>query len=411
MERYLGGEQVDVKTLIEDLERAVARGVFFPVLAAAPAAEGARQGLGTVELLELITRGFPTPLERAAPRVTTPEGAGRELRMCDPEESWSRRSSIRPPTPTSAGSRWLRRLLRHPARRRDGARVRARDDRPRSRGPRCRRADRRPVHAVRQTAAAGHARDRGRPRLRGQADPRGGCTLGALRSAADGAGDVLTRRCCSPSRRTANPTRTSSPRGWPGWSPRTRRCAWSTTRTPTRWCCGAWARRTPTWPWNGCAAATASRSTSYPTGSPCARMFGGRGLLVWGRHVKQSGGMAQHAIREIEVEPLPGGSGVEFVDKVVGGAVPRQVGHPVRREGRAHAGGRGRRRGPPPLIDVRITLLDGKAHSVGLLRRRVPDRGRAGRRQGGGGEARIDLLEVPVGRGERAGRRRATWAR
>ncbi|BFO19926.1 hypothetical protein SHKM778_63140 [Streptomyces sp. KM77-8] len=36
MDRYLGGEQVDVKTLIEDLERAVARGVFFPVLAAAP---------------------------------------------------------------------------------------------------------------------------------------------------------------------------------------------------------------------------------------------------------------------------------------------------------------------------------------------------------------------------------------
>ncbi|WP_446047073.1 GTP-binding protein, partial [Streptomyces olivaceus] len=88
MERYLGGEQVDVKTLIEDLERAVARGVFFPVLAAAPAAEGARQGLGTVEVLELITRGFPTPLERAAPRVTTPGGAAaRRLRMCDPEES------------------------------------------------------------------------------------------------------------------------------------------------------------------------------------------------------------------------------------------------------------------------------------------------------------------------------------
>ncbi|CAM5459387.1 Peptide chain release factor 3 [Streptomyces violaceorubidus] len=81
------------------------------------------------------------------------------------------------------------RLLRHPARLPDGARVRSRDDRPRSRGPRCRRADRRPVHAVRQTAAAGHARDRGRPRLRGQADPRGdrGHALGEGRSAADGA--------------------------------------------------------------------------------------------------------------------------------------------------------------------------------------------------------------------------------
>ncbi len=84
MDRYLGGEEIDVETLIGDLERAVARGVFFPVLAAAPAAEGSRQGLGTVELLELITGGFPTPLERAAPGVTTVDGRARELKPCDP---------------------------------------------------------------------------------------------------------------------------------------------------------------------------------------------------------------------------------------------------------------------------------------------------------------------------------------
>ena len=77
MDRYLGGEEIDIKTLVEDLETAVARGIFHPVLAAAPAAEGARQGLGTVELLELITGGFPTPLERAAPAVTTPQGTPR----------------------------------------------------------------------------------------------------------------------------------------------------------------------------------------------------------------------------------------------------------------------------------------------------------------------------------------------
>ncbi|MEG9551963.1 GTP-binding protein, partial [Streptomyces baarnensis] len=63
MDRYLDGEDIDVATLIADLERAVARGSFHPVLTAAPAADGARQGIGTVELLELITRGFPTPLE------------------------------------------------------------------------------------------------------------------------------------------------------------------------------------------------------------------------------------------------------------------------------------------------------------------------------------------------------------
>ena len=63
----------------------MARGTFHPVLAAAPAAEGARQGLGTVELLELITGGFPTPLEREAPAVTTPDGAARPALTCDPD--------------------------------------------------------------------------------------------------------------------------------------------------------------------------------------------------------------------------------------------------------------------------------------------------------------------------------------
>src|SRR4051812_22350266 len=65
MDRYLAGEPVAVADLVPDLETAVARGAFHPVLCAAPLS-----GLGVGELLDLLVSAFPSPLERPCPAVS-----------------------------------------------------------------------------------------------------------------------------------------------------------------------------------------------------------------------------------------------------------------------------------------------------------------------------------------------------
>jgi len=70
MERYLGGEEIDQSVLIEDLER--------PWRAPLPGDPACRRtGVGTLELLEIITSAFPSP-RNTLPEVFTPNGKTRE---------------------------------------------------------------------------------------------------------------------------------------------------------------------------------------------------------------------------------------------------------------------------------------------------------------------------------------------
>jgi elongation factor G len=81
-----------------------------------------------------------------------------------------------------------------------------------------------------------------------------------------------------------------------------------------------------------------------------------------GRLVKQTGGRGQFAVVEIEVEPLPSGEGFVFENKVVGGAVPRQF-IPAVERGLRDAMTRGVL-AEQPMVDIKVTLVDGKAHDV-----------------------------------------------
>ncbi|WP_155060416.1 elongation factor G-like protein EF-G2 [Streptomyces blattellae] len=391
MDRYLGGESIDVKTLIEDLERAVARGVFFPVLAAAPAADGGRQGLGTVELLELVTGGFPTPLEREAPRITTVDGKPREVKLCDPDGPLVA-EVVKTASDPYVGRVSLVRVF-------SGT-----------------------LHPDETVHVSGHGlADRGHEdhdvdeRIGALSAPFGKqqrtlthCIAGDLASVAKlsraETGDTLSAKddpllmepwqmpdpllpLAIQAHSKADEDKLSQ-----GLSrlvaedPTMRLEQNQDTHQVVLWCLG-----------EAHADVALERLRSrygvqvdvIPHKVSLRETFADKSAGR-GRHVKQSGGHGQYAICEIEVEPLPGGSGIEFVDKVVGGAVPRQFIPSVEKGVRAQAA-KGVAAGYP-LIDIRVTLLDGKAHSVDSSDAAFQTAGALALREASA-DARIHLLE------------------
>ena len=80
------------------------------------------------------------------------------------------------------------------------------------------------------------------------------------------------------------------------------------------------------------------------------------------RHKKQTGGAGQFGEVYLRIEPLPRGAGFEFVDDVVGGVIPRQY-LPAIEKGVGQAVEQGVIAGYP-LQDIRVTVYDGKYHTV-----------------------------------------------
>ena len=81
-----------------------------------------------------------------------------------------------------------------------------------------------------------------------------------------------------------------------------------------------------------------------------------------GKHKKQSGGHGQFGVAYVRIEPLPRGSGFEFVDAISGGAIPRSYIPAVEagiRDAMADGGDLGF-----PIVDIKATVYDGKHHSV-----------------------------------------------
>jgi elongation factor G len=81
-----------------------------------------------------------------------------------------------------------------------------------------------------------------------------------------------------------------------------------------------------------------------------------------GRYKKQTGGHGQFGIAFVRVEPLARGAGLEFVDKIVGGSIPRQF-IPAVEKGVIEAMRAGGVHGFP-VVDVQVTVFDGKFHAV-----------------------------------------------
>jgi elongation factor G len=357
MDRYLGGEEIETKTLIEDLETAVARGSFHPVIPVS-----ALTGVGLAELLEALTGAFPSPLEHPLPEVTDPQGKPQGQLKADTEAPLAA-EVIRTSVDSYVGRVSLVRVFSGTLR------------------------PERPVHVSGHgMAERGHEDHDADERVAHIYSPLGAnlrevpyciagdiCALTKITSAETG--DTISEpahpllmtpwEMPEPLLPTAIVAKTRSDEDalsrnlnrLVAGDPTLRLERNAETHQLVLWCMGeahadvVLARLR----------AGGADVDTEPVKVSLRETFAGK-ARGHGRHVKQSGGHGQYAVCDIEVEPLPVGSGFEFLDKVVGGSVPHQFISSVEKGVRAQLE-KGLQNGYP-VVDIRVTLFDGKAHSV-----------------------------------------------
>ena len=362
MDRYLGGEEIDAKLLVDDLERAVARATFFPVVPVCSVT-----GVGCPELLDLAVHGFPSPVEHPSPEVFTPAGRAAPSIACDPAGPLVA-EVVRTTSDPYVGRLSLVRVFSGTLR---------------------------PDAAVHVSGHVSSFFGDGSGHPDHDEEERVGALSYAFGRQLVPAPHVVAGDIAAIGRLTRAETgdTLSSPehpvvlRPWALPEPLLPVAVAARSKSDEDKLSQALARiaaEDPTlriendaethqlvlWTMGEAHAdVTLERLEErfsvhvdpVPFVVPLRETFAGT-AQGHGRHVKQSGGHGQYAVCSLTVEPLPEGSGFEFADEVVGGAVPRPFVASVEKGVRAQME-RGVRLGHP-VVDIRVTLTDGKAHSV-----------------------------------------------
>lgn len=359
MDRYLGGEDIDTAVLSADLETAVARGSFHPVLPTS-----AVTGLGTAELLEVLVRAFPPPSERGLPAAAGLAGAGEPAGKlsCDPDGPLAA-EVVRTSNDPFLGRVCLVRVFSGTLR--EDSPVHVGGHGLADRGHQDHDTDERVTHIYSPLGAS----------LRPVPHCVAGdmCALAKLGSAETG--DTISARESplllatwempepllpvaveADSRSDEDALARSLGRIAAG-DPTLRVDRNAETHQLVLWCMG-----------EAHAEVVLDRLReqgvklhTVDVVTPLRETFAGP-AAGHGRHVKQSGGHGQYAVCDIDVEPLQRGGGFEFVDRTVGGVIPGTFIPSIEKGVRAQME-RGVAAGFP-VVDLRVTLTGGKAHSV-----------------------------------------------